>query len=96
METKFQRPRGREGDISALNAAIQSLKLAENISNIIPAKTVFAFVITLLTIDKGMFPALLQQPTPGLHLARTQWLMNWIVSSSDYFVPISAKRSTGG
>jgi len=31
-----------------------------------------------------MFPALLQQSTPGLRLARTKLLMKWIASSSGY------------
>jgi len=46
--------------------------------------------------DQGMFPALLQQSTPGLRLARTKLLMKWIMSSSGYCAPIYAGKLTGG
>jgi len=49
METELRQPTGREGNISALDAAIKSLKLTENTSSIAPAKTVFGSVNTLLT-----------------------------------------------
>jgi hypothetical protein len=55
MEIKSQRPEGREDAISALNAAIESLRLAVNISSITPAKTVFRSVSTLLTTIRVCF-----------------------------------------
>ena len=57
METELRQPTGREGNISALNAATKSLKLRENTSTITPAKTVFGSVNTLLTtIRVGFLP----------------------------------------
>ena len=50
MEAKSQRPKGREGAISALNAAIEALNLANELSTIAPAKTVFGSINTLLTL----------------------------------------------
>jgi hypothetical protein len=43
-----QRPKDRDGAISALNVAIDALKLAEKTSRITPIKAVFASVDTLL------------------------------------------------
>jgi hypothetical protein len=55
MEDESQRPKGREDAISVLNAAIESLRLAGNISSITPAKTVFGSVSTLLTTIRVCF-----------------------------------------
>lgn len=55
METKLQRPQGQESDISTLNAAIKAMDLAEKASGIIPAKTVFGFVGSLLTMIRVCF-----------------------------------------
>jgi len=55
MEAEAQQPKGREGTILVLNAAIESLKLKEDISNITPAKTVFGSVNTLLTTIRVCF-----------------------------------------
>ena len=44
MEGEFQRPKGRDGTISVLNAAIEAeaLNLAKEISSFTPAKTILA------------------------------------------------------
>ena len=52
MEAKSQRPKGREGAISALNVAIEALNLAKEVSSITPAKAVFSSVSVLLAIIK--------------------------------------------
>ena len=49
MEAKSQRPKGRESTISALNASIEVLNLAKEISSITPAKAVFGSVSVILT-----------------------------------------------
>ena len=46
--------------------------------------------------DQGTFPLLLQRSTPGSRADRTQWLMNWITSSSGYPVLMYVGPSTGG
>ena len=56
MEVESQRPKGREGVISELNEAIAALDLANNISNIAPAKVVFSSVSTLLRLIRVCFP----------------------------------------
>jgi len=52
MATESQRPKGRENAVSLLNAAIDTIDLAEKISSITPAKAVFATVSVLLTMIK--------------------------------------------
>lgn len=62
METKSQRPKGREGGISALNASIEALNLAENDSSIAPEKAVFGSVNTLLTTIRVCSPHFCNDP----------------------------------
>ena len=52
MEAKSQRPKGRDGTISALNVAIETLNLAKEVSSITPAKAVFGSVSVILTMIK--------------------------------------------
>ena len=52
MEAKSQRPKEREGAVSALNAAIEALNLAKELSSITPAKAVFGAVSVILTVIK--------------------------------------------
>jgi len=52
MEAKSQRPKDREGVISLLNATIEALNLAKEISSITPAKAAFGSVSVLLTMVK--------------------------------------------
>ena len=50
MDAKSQRPKGRDGVLSALNVAIEGLNLAKEISSVTPAKAVFGSVGVLLVI----------------------------------------------
>ena len=50
MQSESQRPNERESVISALNAAIETLNLAKEISSIAPAKAVFGSVSVILTV----------------------------------------------
>ena len=52
MEVKSRRPKGQESTISALNAAIEALNLAKELSSITPAKAVFGSVGVILTTIK--------------------------------------------
>jgi len=52
MEAKSQRPKEREGAILGLDAAIEALNLAKELSSITPAKTVFGFVSVILAMIK--------------------------------------------
>ena len=52
MEAESQRPEGRENNISALNAAIEVLDLAKELSSITPAKAAFGSVSVILTTVK--------------------------------------------
>ena len=71
MEAGSQRPKGRDGAISSLNAAIEAVNLAKEISSITPAKAVFGSVSVLLTMIKVCFrlrDEMLQAHVwPGLH-----------------------------
>lgn len=55
MEAEFQQPTGREAAISALNAAVEVMNLAEKNSTITPVKTVFGSVSTILTLVRVCF-----------------------------------------
>ena len=50
MEAKSQRRKGQESKISALNAAIEALNLAKELSSVTPAKAVFGSVSVILTM----------------------------------------------
>ena len=56
MEAESQRPKEREGTISALNVAIEALNLAKEVSSITPAKAVFGSVSVILTTIKVSLP----------------------------------------
>ena len=49
MTTESQRPKGREGAFSSLDAAIEAMNHAETISSIPPAKAAFGSARDLLT-----------------------------------------------
>jgi len=55
MEAKSPRPKDRKSAISLLNAAIEAVNLAKEISSITPAKAVFGTVSVLLTMVKVRF-----------------------------------------
>ena len=50
MDTKFQRPKGRDSALSSLNMAIETLNLAKDISGIAPVKAALGSVSVLLTM----------------------------------------------
>ena len=52
METKSQRPKGREETLSSLNVAIEAMNLAKEVSSATPAKAVFGSVSVLLTMTR--------------------------------------------
>jgi len=56
MAAKSQRPKGRDSStLSLLNAAIDALNLAKELSSVTPAKAVFGTVSVLLTMVKVCF-----------------------------------------
>jgi len=55
MEFESQRSTWREAVIPALNGAVEAMNLAEKISSIAPAKTVFGSVGALLTLVRVCF-----------------------------------------
>ena len=52
MDMNPQRPKGQDGVLSLLNAAIEAVNLAKEISSITLAKAVFGSVSTLPTMIK--------------------------------------------
>ena len=65
MEVKSQRPKGREGVMSALNTAIEALNLAKELSSIAPAKALFGSVSTVLAIIRVSFLLVFCRPITG-------------------------------
>ena len=55
MKNESQQSKGREGATEELNTAIEATNLAENLSIIAPAKTVFGSVAILLTMIRVCF-----------------------------------------
>lgn len=55
MADKSQRLRRRDGIVSSLNAVVDGLNLAEELSSITPAKAVFGSVSALLTVIRVIF-----------------------------------------
>ena len=81
MADDSQRPKGRNGVLSSLNAAIDGPNLAKEVSSIAPAKAIFGSVTILLTMIRVSFllfydRALQAHTRPGL--------VKWITSSSGY------------
>ena len=52
MKVKSQRSKGRETAILVLDAAIEALNIAKELSSITPAKAVFSSVTIILTMIK--------------------------------------------
>jgi hypothetical protein len=55
MAANPQRPKGRDGALSSLNVAIDTLNLAKDIIGIAPAKAAFGSVSVLLTMIRVCF-----------------------------------------
>jgi len=55
MKVESQQPKGREGAISALNAAIEALNRAKEVSSITPAKGTFSSVSVILALIRVSF-----------------------------------------
>ena len=60
MDANSQQPERRDGALSALNAAIEAMNLAKEVSSVTPAKAVFGSVGVLLTMIR--VPVLLSLP----------------------------------
>ena len=56
MAANSQRPSGRDSVLSSLNAAIEVLNLAKEVSSVTPAKAVFGSVSVLLTMIRVRAP----------------------------------------
>ena len=52
MPPKSQRPKEREGVLSALDVAVETLNIAKEVSTITPAKAVFGSASVVLTMIK--------------------------------------------
>ena len=55
MKAGSQRSKGQEGAISALDAAIEALNLAKELSSITPARAVFGSVSVILVMIRVSF-----------------------------------------
>ena len=55
MDAKSRQPKGCDNTVSVLNAAIEALNLAKELSSITPAKAVFGTVSVILTTIKVSF-----------------------------------------
>jgi len=55
MKAESQQHKGREGVVSALNVAIETLNLAKEVASITPAKAVFGSVSVILAMIRVSF-----------------------------------------
>ena len=84
MKTGSEQPKGREGAIERLNAAIEATTLAEKVSPIAPAKIVFGSVGILLAQIRVCFLHLCNDPLqahtwPGLNGGRAGLRRAWVI-----------------
>ena len=79
MEAKSQRPKEREGVVSALNAAIEAMNLAKEISSVTPAKAVFGSVGIILTMIRVGFLLFFL-----LTCRRLKWAQDAMANQADY------------
>jgi len=76
MDAKTQRPKDREGAISALNAAVEVLNIIKEVASVTPAKAAFGSVSVLLTMIRVCLALLCSDglqvhKSPGLDGQRT-------------------------
>ena len=71
MDAKFQGPKRQENVLSLLNAAIEAMNLAKEVSSPTPAKAVFGSVSIILTMIRVRFSPLSRGFIPGSHTIRT-------------------------
>ena len=77
MSTDSQRPKGRDGALSMLIAAIEALNLAKEISSVTPAKAVFGSVsVPLATIRASLF--LFRDDELTIHADPGPYIESWI------------------
>ena len=95
MDTESQRPKRREGLISALNAAIDVMNIAKDVMDIAPAKAVFASVSVILTMIKVRFRPF-RIPRLLAHVHRTRWSTRLTMSTSGWPAPTSVGPSIVG
>ena len=62
MSATSQRPEERDGAISALNAAIETLNLVKEVSSVTPVKAVFGSVSVILTMIRVSLPPVSCRP----------------------------------
>ena len=70
MEVELRRPKGREGAISVLDAAIEALNLAKELSSITPAKAVFGSVSVILAMIRVSLLVFVDRLQSEMHLGR--------------------------
>ena len=71
MATQSQRPEGKDGALSSLNAAIDILNLAKEASSVTPAKTAFGTTSVLLaTIRVSFLPVHVGRSVANVHRTR--------------------------
>ena len=56
MATKSQKPKGRKGALSLLNAAIEAVNIAKDAASGTPAQVAFSAATVLLTMIRVSFP----------------------------------------
>ena len=79
MDPKSQQQKRQDNTLSLLNAAIEAMDLAKEVSGVTPAKAVFGTVSALLTMIRVHF--LLWGSIPVSHVTRTRWPTNPTTSS---------------
>jgi len=67
MDANSQQPKRRDGALSLLNVAIETLNLAEEVAGIAPAKAAFGSVSVLLTMVRVRF-ILFCNDGPRIHM----------------------------
>jgi hypothetical protein len=71
MDPKSQRSKRQDATLSALNAAIEAMNLAKEVSSMTPAKAIFGSVSVILAMIRvGPFRVSRDEPQANVHRIR--------------------------
>ena len=71
MNAKSQRSKRQDVALSTLNAAIEAMNLAKEVSSVTPAKAIFGSVSVILAMIRvGPLLVRLDEPQPNIHRIR--------------------------
>ena len=96
MDADPHRQRRRGNALPLLNAAIEAMNLAKEVSSVTPAKAVFGSVSAILAMIRVRFLLFYDGELRVHVVTRIPWPTKLIMSTSGYPAPMCVEPSTGG